>query len=156
MIPVQHYLFGAPASPSLETYAYVSDSEVVEYGTNCHTNDNRLILLKAPLDSGASWIAAKDYVTPDGRKVTIRAEVEHHYESLTVGPLDNLTEYKNVYPVSYRVIAGESASNVNAEYQIGSRHQIFFAENAGRIEEFSFNAAAKALWRNDIQTVTVR
>ena len=131
--------------------SFVSDSLVVVYGPNSQSSDNRLVLLKRGLKDSATWIAASQFLTPDGRVVQIKATVLNHVDQLIVGN----TKYTNVYPVSYDV-SGPLSADPLSEYQSGGRHVIYFAENAGKILEASYGPQARKLWVDQLDTVTQR
>ncbi len=151
--PVGGYFLGnSTATPKqfFETYTYVSDSVIIEYGSSCRSKDNRLVVLKTPLKAGATWVAATDFVTPDGRKVAINAHVDEHLD-FTVGGSD----YPSVYSISY-FVTGTEAADSHADFQNGSRHQMWFAYNTGKVKETAFAANTKALWTNEIRSITAR
>ena len=131
--------------------SFVSDSVVVEYGSDYSTTHNRITLLKTGLRDSATWIAADQFITPDGRTVQIKATVLGHLDNLAVGNMS----YANVYPISYD-ISGPPSSDPNSEYQSGGRHVIYFAQNLGKILEACYGSSAQRLWVDQLDTVIAR
>jgi len=150
--PVDSYYFGNASSPeNLWLGAYVSDSLIVEYGADCKSVDHRLVILRAPLKVDTTWVAASAFLTPDGRRVSIMAKVQEHLETIGVGGVN----YPDAYLVSYDV-TGPDAADPNADYQNGSRHQIYFAKNTGKIWELAYPPVGKPIWTNEIRSITPR
>jgi hypothetical protein len=133
---------------------YVSDSVVVEYGANEGTLDHRIVRLCDSLRVNYRWIAANNFVTPQGQSVLISAYTDQYLESLVVSAKP-FVSYGNIYQVNDTI--HNALATPNAEYQEGSWRAIYYAQNYGKVLENCFKPQSNILlWSDQLDSVTTR
>ncbi len=137
---------------SVDIDLYVSDSVVVEYGTDCTSAAERFIPLKGRLKKGNTWQAAHAYQAND-YQISFRALVIDHFEEITVA--DSVT-YNDVWQVNYEVSAQANAVNPSKEYLPKARRVIYFARGIGKVYEIAFSPQNEMQWENELLRVERR
>lgn len=133
---------------------YVSDSIVVDYGTDCSTNAERFLPLKGKLRVGNHWTAANNFKATDNYNISFLATVVAHYDKMTVPTKQT---YNDVWQVNYEV-TGTIPTGVNPpkEYLPKARRVIYFARGIGKVYEIAFSPLSEKQWENSLVSVDRR
>jgi hypothetical protein len=152
--PVSRFLFSDTLRKhSSVQEAYISDSIVIYYfGKSRDPLTPKQIMLRDTLKVGASWVAADNFLTSNGARISIRAIVEDYYSETPVA--GNMQ--KDVYRVSYTSSVKGTQNPIEAQYQNGAHLNIYFARNIGAILELCKDSKDSLVWTNELLETRTR
>ena len=125
----------------------IADSIVIEYVSTKDTSVSPVTRLHGFLEKGASFDAAKGFVTSNGATINIIADVDDYFGAYNISG----SYYIDVFHITYTVTDVTSSTQpLEPEYQKGATLGVYYVKTIGPVYKIAKDPTGATVWSEEV------